>query len=107
MQLYKVYNIKMEIKGKYNGLFNIKHKISYTMYLDDIFILGDKENIEDKIKENLIQIEDKYVKEQKEDKRIKFTDISFHQKYKAATIQECMQNMTPNEYKDVYMKEEK
>ena len=119
-QLYCVYNLRLKITGKYKPLFGKEKDIEYEF--------GHPENDYKVFSENTVEMEVKNffrsqetewldtIKETlKDDKIVKFyvpfthsvlfsdiTDVKISGEYRPATIQECIENMTPIEFSETY-----
>lgn len=119
-QLYYLYNLNLKITGKYKPLFGKAKDIEYEFkYPENDYKVFSENTVEIEVKNFFRSQETKWldtIKETlKDDKIVKFyvpfthsvlfsdiTDVKISGEYRPATIQECIENMTPIEFSETY-----
>lgn len=119
-QLYYLYNLNVKITGKYKPLFGKEKDIEYEFkYPEKDYKVFSENTVEIEVKNFFRNQEAKWlntIKETlKDDEIVKFyvpfthsvlfsdiTDVKISGEYRPATIQECIENMTPVEFSETY-----
>lgn len=119
-QLYCVYNLRLKIIGKYKPLFGKEKDIEYEFeHPEKDYKVFSENTVEMEIKNFFRSQEtewlDTFKKALKDDEIVKFyvpfthsilfsdiTNVEISGKYRPATIQECIENMTPIEFSETY-----
>lgn len=119
-QLYCLYDLNLKITGKYKPLFGKEKDIEYEFkYPENDYKVFSENTVEMEVKNFFRNQEAKWlntIKETlKDDEIVKFyvpfthsvlfsdiTDVEISGKYRPATIQECIENMTPVEFSETY-----
>lgn len=119
-QLYCVYNLRLKITGKYKPLFGKEKDIEYEFeHPENDYKVFSENTVEMEVKNFFRSQETKWldtIKERlKDDEIVKFyvpfahsvlfsdiTDVKISGEYRPATIQECIENMTPIEFSETY-----
>ena len=119
-QLYCLYDLNLKITGKYKPLFGKEKDIEYEFkYPDNDYKVFSENTVEIEVKNFFRSQETKWlntIKETlKDDEIVKFyvpfthsvlfsdiTDVKISGEYRPATIQECIENMTPIEFSETY-----
>lgn len=119
-QLYCLYNLNLKITGKYKPLFGKEKDIEYEFeHPENDYKVFSENTVEMEVK-NFFRSQgtewlDTLKETLKDDKIIKFyvpfehsvlfsdiTDVEMSGRYRPATIQECIENMTPIEFSETY-----
>lgn len=119
-QLYRLYDLNLKITGKYKPLFGKEKDIEYEFeHPENDYKVFSENTVEMEVKNFFRSQETKWldtIKETlKDDKIIKFyvpfthsvlfsdiTNVEISGEYRPATIQECIENMTPIEFSETY-----
>lgn len=119
-QLYCLYNLNLKITGKYKPLFGKEKDIEYEFkYPENDYKVFSENTVEIEVKNFFRNQEAKWlntIKETlKDDEIVKFyvpfthsvlfsdiTNVEMSGEYRPATIQECIENMTPVEFSETY-----
>lgn len=119
-QLYCLYDLNLKITGKYKPLFGKEKDIEYEFkYPEKDYKVFSENTVEIEVKNFFRNQEAKWldtIKETlKDDEIVKFyvpfthsvlfsdiTDVKISGEYRPATIQECIENMTPIEFSETY-----
>lgn len=119
-QLYCLYDLNLKIVGKYKPLFGKEKDIEYEFGhpVNDYKVFSE-DSVEMEVKNYFRSQEAEWLNTFKEtlndDKIIKFyvpfmhsvlfsdiVDVEINGEYRPATIQECIENMTPIEFSETY-----
>lgn len=119
-QLYCLYDLNLKITGKYKPLFGKEKDVEYEYeYLENKYKIFSGDNIGTDIKDYFYDQGKEWLNTLKEEiqndkvakfyipfeKNVVFSDIvnvEISGKYRPATIQECIENMTPIEFSETY-----
>lgn len=119
-QLYCLYDLNLKITGKYKPLFGKEKDIEYEFkHSENDYKVFSENTVEMEVKNYFRSQEtgwlDTFKKTLKDDEIVKFyvpfthnvlfsdiTDVKISGKYRPATIQECIENMTPIEFSETY-----
>ena len=119
-QLYCLYDLNLKITGKYKPLFGKEKDIEYEFkYPENDYKVFSENTVEIEVKNFFRNQEtgwlDTFKKTLKDDEIVKFyvpfthsvlfsdiTNVEMSGEYRPATIQECIENMTPIEFSETY-----
>ena len=119
-QLYCLYDLNLKITGKYKPLFGKEKDIEYEFkHSENDYKVFSENTAEMEVKNYFRSQEtewlDTFKKTLKDDEIVKFyvpfthsvlfsdiTDVKISGEYRPATIQECIENMTPIEFSETY-----
>ena len=119
-QLYCLYDLNLKITGKYKPLFGKEKDIEYEFkHSENDYKVFSENTVEMEVKNYFRSQETEWldtIKETlKDDEIVKFyvpfthsvlfsdiTDVKISGEYRPATIQECIENMTPVEFSETY-----
>lgn len=119
-QLYCLYNLNLKITGKYKPLFGKEKDIEYEFeHSENDYKVFSENTVEMEVKNYFRNQEARWLntfkKTLKDDEIVKFyvpfthsvlfsdiTDVKISGEYRPATIQECIENMTPVEFSETY-----
>lgn len=119
-QLYCLYDLNLKITGKYKPLFGKEKDIEYEFeHSENDYKVFSENTVEMEVKNYFRSQEtewlDTFKKTLKDDEIVKFyvpfthsvlfsdiTNVEMSGEYRPATIQECIENMTPVEFSETY-----
>lgn len=119
-QLYCLYNLNLKITGKYKPLFGKEKDVEYEYeYLENKYKIFSGDSVGADVKDYFYDQGKEWLNTLKEEiqndkvskfyipfeKNVLFSDIvnvEMSGKYRPATIQECIENMTPIEFSETY-----
>lgn len=119
-QLYCLYDLNLKITGKYKPLFGKEKDIEFEFgYLENEYKVFSESTVEMEVKNYFRSQEtewlDTFKKTLKDGNLVKYyvpfthnilfsdiTNVEITGKYRPATIQECIENMTPIEFSEIY-----
>ena len=119
-QLYCLYDLNLKIIGKYKPLFGKEKDIEYEFeHPENDYKVFSENTVEMEVKNFFRSQEtgwlDTFKKTLKDDEIVKFyvpfthsvlfsdiTNVEMSGEYRPATIQECIENMTPIEFSETY-----
>lgn len=119
-QLYCLYNLNLKITGKYKPLFGKEKDVEYEYeYLENKYKIFSEDSVGADVKDYFYDQGKEWLATLKEEvqngkvskfyipyeENVLFSDITnveMSGEYRPATIQECIENMTPIEFSETY-----